>query len=103
MKPGRSVASPRSIVSAPAGIALDPPTATMRPSDTTTTPGETTVSPRPSKIRAAFKTIVLGGSAANAVRAHARRDARKGSLRILRRYQDFVAGSVVTEKRRYLS
>src|SRR6476646_6846874 len=58
MKPGRIVASPRSITSAPAGTA--PPTSAIFPSSTTTTAGETSRSDRPSNIRAAFNTIVFG-------------------------------------------
>src|ERR1700730_1285573 len=63
MKPGRSVASPRSMTRAPAGTAESEPTASMREPRTTTTAGEETVSPRPSNIRAAFKTTVSGSAA----------------------------------------
>src|SRR6266487_5743223 len=62
MKPGRSVASPRSMTRAPAGVAESEPTASMREPVTTTTAGEETVSPRPSNIRAAFRTTVSGSA-----------------------------------------
>ena len=48
IRPGSSVASPRSSTRAPAGTCALEPAATMRPSDTTTTPGVTTASAFPS-------------------------------------------------------
>ena len=59
MKPGRRVASPRSIVSAPAGIVALPPTPAIFPSVTTSKPGVERVLLLPSNIRAAFSTYVL--------------------------------------------
>src|SRR5712692_8666217 len=59
MKPGSSVASPRSITSAPAGAAALVPATTIFPSVTTTTPGVTSALLFPSNSRAAFSTYVL--------------------------------------------
>src|SRR6516165_2860345 len=59
IKPGNSVASPRSTTSAPAGIVADAPTATIFPPLTTTKPGMTNISPLPSNNRAAFSTYIL--------------------------------------------
>src|SRR5258706_4226961 len=56
MKPGRSVASPRSIVSAPAGMAVLAPMPAIFPSVTTSKPGVERVLLLPSNIRAAFST-----------------------------------------------
>src|ERR1700686_1915586 len=91
MKPGRSVASPRSITSAPAGSGTPGPTAAMRPPRTTTIPGETTVSPRPSNRRAAFSTsargtiVFGGGGVAGSCAALASGDARVKSATARRR------------------
>src|SRR6202171_2461943 len=59
MKPGRSVASPRSMVSAPAGTAAFAPTPAIFPSVMTIKPGIDSALLLPSKIRAAFSTYVL--------------------------------------------
>src|SRR5579862_7227778 len=59
IKPGSSVASPRSITSAPAGTLAPPPTPTILPSTTTTRPGAASASLFPSNIRAALSTYVL--------------------------------------------
>src|SRR5260221_12078146 len=63
MKPGRSVASPRSIISAPAGAA--PPTETILPPSMTRRPGEATVPDLESKILAALSAIAWEESAAS--------------------------------------
>ena len=61
MRPGNSVASPRSITSAPAGSAAPGPMAVIFSPATTTKPGETARSLRPSNIRAALITMAFAG------------------------------------------
>jgi hypothetical protein len=62
MKPGRSVASPRSITSAPAGTERPAPTALIVDPSTITTAPATVPSPLPSKSRAALRTVRVGGA-----------------------------------------
>src|SRR6186713_1939866 len=71
MKPGKSVASPRSITLAPAGTARPDPAARIFPPSTITTPSRAAVSPLPSKIRAALRTTTsaAGGVSAEAAAA----------------------------------
>src|SRR5580692_1697753 len=76
MKPGRSVASPKSMMAAPGGSAALGPTPTILPSETTTIPGAVRVSLLPSNICAALSTYVLpagfvccAGATAERVRA----------------------------------
>jgi hypothetical protein len=57
MKPGRIVASPKSITSDPSGISAFAPTPRIFSPKTTTSPGETTRSLTPSNILAALITI----------------------------------------------
>src|SRR5580693_5941343 len=57
MKPGRSVASPRSMTSELAGISALEPTPRILSPRTTTMPGETTRSEIPSDMRAARSTM----------------------------------------------
>src|SRR6185295_2310869 len=56
MKPGSSVASPRSMTRAPAGMGSPDPAAVIVPPVTTTTAFGTVESPRPSNMRAALRT-----------------------------------------------
>ena len=78
IRPGRSVAPPRSITRAPVGIAAVGPTATIRSFSITTTAGETGGPPRPSTSFAARTTTRVGGgvgvgSAAGSPAAHSPR------------------------------
>src|SRR6185369_14506915 len=82
MRPGRRVASPRSMVSAPAGMAAVGPTATILSLVTTMRPGETMRSDLPSKRRAALRTYVL--SAADSERARRKKEVTRIILDILR-------------------
>src|SRR5579883_1268664 len=72
MKPGSSVASPKSITSAPAGVSALFPTDRILPSETTTTPGLTSVLLFPSKSRAAFSTYALPAARSCAIPLHGR-------------------------------
>ena len=64
MKPGKIVASPKSITSLPAGISAPGPTPRIFSPSTTTSPGETTRSLTPSNMRAALITMGLDCAAA---------------------------------------
>src|SRR6266849_6301754 len=75
MKPGSSVASPRSITSASAGTARFEPAAVMRLPLTTMTALRTSVSDEPSNKRAAFRT--MGRCCALAENAQQATSARK--------------------------
>src|SRR5262245_61230883 len=63
MKPGRSVASPRSTTFAPGGTGRPLPTALIVAPSTTTTAFAVVESPLPSKSRAARRTVTSGGGA----------------------------------------
>src|SRR5436190_14262059 len=62
MKPGSSVASPRSRTRAPAGTAASGPTPVMRPPSTTTSPGDCRRPSTPSNRCAASSTSAGGGA-----------------------------------------
>src|ERR1035437_7394956 len=64
MKPGRIVASPKSMTSDPAGISAFAPTPRIVSPNTTTSPGDTTRSPTPSNILAPL--ITMGRDCADA-------------------------------------
>src|SRR5271169_738376 len=73
MKPGRSVASPRSTTVAPAGTGIPRPIALIFEPSTTITPSGVAASPRPSKSRFARRTVTESGGASAAATGPASR------------------------------
>jgi hypothetical protein len=93
MKPGSSVALPRSMTFAPGGTA-DAPTAAMRVPCTTTTPGDTSRPLRPSNRCAALSTMgdevgVAEGACAGAAKASERATDRPVRATTARRFIPF--------------
>src|SRR4051812_34964067 len=94
MKPGESVASPRSMTCAPWGIARLLPASTILSPWTITTPFVTRVFDLPSNRRAAFSAIVGAGSTARAITAENAESAEK------RRRRFFIGFEYEIEERK---